>query len=57
MTDEKEIRKTLAHIEENIERAEMRRGWRNIDENTVEEYIEFWIRRERKGVEESSDNS
>lgn len=51
MTDEKEIRKTLAHIEENIERAEMRRGWRNIDENTVEVYIEFWIKRERKGDE------
>ena len=51
MTDEKEIRKTLARIEANIERAEMRRGWRNIDENTIEEYIEFWVRYERKGDE------
>ena len=57
MTDEKEIRKTLAHIEANIERAEVRRVWREVGEDTIEEYIEVWIRRERKEVEESSDNS
>lgn len=57
MTDEKEIRKTLARIEANIERAEVRRVWREVDEDTIEEYIEVWLRREWKEVEESSDNS
>ena len=49
-----EIRNTLARIEANIERTEMRKAWRNVDENTVEEYIEFWVRTERGG--EQSDN-
>ena len=54
MTDEKEIRKTLARIEANIERAEMRQAWRNVEmhgEDIIEEYIEFWVRHERKGDE------
>ena len=57
MTDEKEIRKTLAHIEANIDRAEVRRVWREVDEDFIEDYIEVWLRRGRKEVEESSDNS
>ena len=49
-----EIRRALERIKANIDRAEMRQAWRNIDENTVEERYEFWVKTERS--DQSSDN-
>lgn len=42
-----EILRALERIKANIERAEMRQAWRNIDESTIEERYEFWVKTER----------
>ena len=47
-----EILRALERIKANIERAEMRQAWRNIDDSTIEEYIEFWVKRDRRKGDE-----
>ena len=43
-----EILRALERIKVNIERAEMRQAWRNIDESTIEERYEFWVKRDKR---------
>lgn len=53
MSDKKaEILRALERIKANIERAEMRQAWRNIDESTIEERYEFWVKRDRQKGDE-----
>ena len=53
MSDKKaEILRALERIKANIERAEMRQAWRNIDDSTIEKRFEFWVNRDRRKGDE-----
>jgi len=58
MTSRKEdIRKAIDRIEANIERARIQKSWRFLDENTIEEHIEIWLRHDtEEGGELKSDS-
>lgn len=53
-----EIRQAIARIEANIERARIQKSWRILDESTVEEHIEIWLRHDiEEGGELKSDST
>jgi len=42
----------VEHIKKNADKTEVRRYWRNLPDGRIEEYYEFWVKRDRRKGDE-----